>query len=69
MEILKKEIIIGEYTYIGKNTKITKAVIGRYCSIAEDVCIYPGEHYVDKISTSSLFYENPWEDLTRKKLL
>lgn len=60
---------IGEYTYIGSNCLITKAKVGRYVSIANNVSIGPGEHDVEKISTSSLFYDNPYEYLTRKDVL
>lgn len=56
---------IGSYTYIGRNTHITKTKIGRYCSIANNVSIGQGEHSIDKISTSAIFYDNPWEILTK----
>lgn len=56
---------IGSYTYIGRNTHITKTKIGRYCSIANNVSIGQGEHPIDKISTSAKFYDNPWEILTK----
>ncbi len=55
---------IGSYTYLGCRTSITKSTIGRYCSIANNVSIGQGEHNIDKISTSSHFYESPWDVLT-----
>lgn len=55
---------IGSYTYIGCNTHITKSIIGRYCSIANNVSIGQGEHSLDHISTSSKFDVSPWETLT-----
>ncbi|TSJ40300.1 CatB-related O-acetyltransferase [Mucilaginibacter corticis] len=58
---------IGEYCYVGYNTFITKSNIGRYCSIANNVSIGNGEHLLNNISTSSLFYDNPYEVLTSKK--
>ncbi len=57
---------IGSYTFIGKNCNISKATIGRYCSIANNVSIGPGEHDLTKISTSSIFYKNAYEKLTKK---
>jgi NDP-sugar pyrophosphorylase family protein len=48
---------IGNYTYIGYNCNVTKSSIGRYCSIANNVTNGSGEHIIDEISTSSLFYE------------
>lgn len=56
---------IGSYTYIGRYTSITKTSIGNYCSIANNVSIGLGEHDLAAISTSAIFYENPWDDLTR----
>jgi virginiamycin A acetyltransferase len=55
---------LGSYTYVGSNTNITKSSIGRYCSIANNVSIGQGEHNLENISTSSLFYSNPWNTLT-----
>ena len=60
---------IASYTYIGYNCFITKSQIGRYTSIANNVSIGMGEHKLDRISTSSLFYENPYETLTEKECI
>jgi len=57
---------VGKYCYIGRFCYITKAVIGNYCSIANNVSIGQGEHALDKISTSSFFYNNSYEELTKK---
>ena len=51
---IDKHCNIGDYTYIGKDVDITRASIGRYCSIAPHVRIGQGEHDIDDISTSSL---------------
>ncbi|MFL9879115.1 CatB-related O-acetyltransferase [Herbaspirillum rhizosphaerae] len=56
---------IGAYSYVGFNCHITRASIGRYVSIANDVAVGPGEHATTSISTSSMFYENPYEQLTK----
>lgn len=56
---------IGKYTYIGSYTMITKSEIGNYCSIASSVKIGQGEHDIKKVSTSSLFYHNKYEELTK----
>lgn len=58
---------IGEYTYIGFNSSVTKSKIGRYCSIAPNVHIGLGEHKVKRVSTNSLFYSNSFETLTEKE--
>ncbi|WP_080943320.1 CatB-related O-acetyltransferase [Pseudomonas marginalis] len=62
---IDSESNIGSYTYIGSYTHITKSNIGRYCSIANNVSIGQGEHLLDHVSTSSLFYKSPWEILTQ----
>jgi len=56
---------IGAHSYIGRNCSITRAQIGRYVSIADNVSIGSGEHDITRISTSSLFYEDPISVLTR----
>lgn len=55
---------LGRYCYIGKNVSITKTDIGSYTSIANNVSIGQGEHKIDEISTSSIFYTNEYEQLT-----
>ncbi|MBF4991653.1 CatB-related O-acetyltransferase [Methylophilus sp. QUAN] len=60
---------IGSYTYIGKSSFITRSTIGRFCSIANNVSIGHGEHHLNRISTSSLFYADPWQELTREECL
>ena len=59
--------LIGSYSYIGRNCAITKSSIGRYCSIANNVSIGQGEHELDRISTSSYFYNSAYEVLTSKE--
>ena len=57
---------IGENVYIGRNCYLTKVDIGNYCSIANNVSIGQGEHNIYKVSTSSLFYDDPYNELTNK---
>ena len=60
---------VGLNTYIGKGVNVTKSKIGNYCSIGPGVMIGLGEHDINQISTSSLFYENPYDYLTIKDCL
>jgi len=60
---------VGFNTFIGKGVNITKSKIGNYCSIAPGAMIGLGEHDINQISTSSLFYENPYDYLTNKNCL
>ncbi len=59
---------IGSYTYIGSYSNITKAEIGNYCSIGNNVVIGAGEHDINAISTSAFIYDGiDWyEELTQK---
>lgn len=47
---------IGYYTYIGKNSLVQHVSIGNYCSIAHEVNMGLGQHPIDLVSTSPLFY-------------
>jgi len=60
---------IDSYTYIGERCCVTRAVIGRYVSIANNVTIGPGEHDLCRFSTSSHFYDNPYDELTKSKCI
>lgn len=60
---------IGKFSYIGRYCYLTKTKIGNYCSIANNVSIGQGEHDLEKISTNSIFYENAFEELTKKECL
>lgn len=42
---------IGDYTYMGSGNIYDKVYIGKFCSIAQNVTIGPGEHYLDRVST------------------
>lgn len=63
---LDKQTVVGDYTYIGRNCTVTRAEIGRYVSIANNVTIGPGEHDLNDITTCSLFYDNPISVLCSK---
>lgn len=56
---------IGSYTYIGDRCSVTRACIGCYVSIGNNVSIGPGEHGLANMSTSSHFYENVYDELTK----
>lgn len=47
---------INSYTYLGKNCLVQNTNIGKFCSIANDVLIGLGNHPLDLLSTSPLFY-------------
>lgn len=47
---------IGQFSYVGRNSRIQNTVIGSYCSIANDVFIGLGTHPKTLFATSPLFY-------------
>lgn len=64
---IDKHCQIGDYTFIGKDVDITRATIGRYCSIAPHVRIGQGEHDLSDISTSSYLTDHgSYHQLTEK---
>jgi acetyltransferase-like isoleucine patch superfamily enzyme len=50
------DVSIGDYTYIGANTQISNAEIGKFCSIGPNFCCGLGIHPTNGISTSPMFY-------------
>ena len=63
--LLENDITIGDCTYISANTNIYSNVkIGKFCSIASNVNIAPGEHDVYNLTTHPIMYNKIW----RKKL-
>ncbi len=62
---------IGSYSYVANNSQVICATIGRYCSIADNVIIGPGNHTLSNISTSPIFTETrnalgiQWSDDTK----
>ena len=51
---LDEDTKIGNYNYIGNHVVFTKALLGSYCSIADNVVIGPGDHDYRNISTRSI---------------
>lgn len=48
---------MGDYSYVGRESRIIHADIGKFSSIASEVKVGMGTHTLDKISTSSIFTE------------
>lgn len=47
---------IADYSYIGYDTEIVNANVGKYCSIASNCMIGGGEHPLNFVSTSPVFH-------------
>lgn len=48
-------VIMGRYSYMGKNNSVFNVSIGQFCSIASYCAIGGGEHKIASISTSPMF--------------
>ncbi len=46
-----QNVRIGDYTYINSAYLYDQVEIGKYCSVAHQVCIAPGEHHLYRLST------------------
>lgn len=70
LTIVDENSVIGDYSYVGRLGKITKATIGRYCSIGDSVIIGPGEHDTKLPTLHSFSYgENKYEKMTKKECI
>ena len=47
---------IDKYSYVGVSSVIRNARVGKFCSIAQNVKIGSGDHPIDLVSTSPVFY-------------
>ena len=66
---ISNDTIIGNFSYLGFRCVVTKALIGRYVSIGDNVTIGPGEHNLTGISTSNYFNSNDYHELTSKECI
>lgn len=48
---------LGDYSYVGRNSRIIHADVGKFCSISGSVRLGMGTHTLDKLSTSPIFTE------------
>lgn len=53
--VVMRRTTVGDYSYIGYNTNIYHAEIGKFCSISKDVCIGLPSHPSRFVSTSPIF--------------
>ncbi|AEF86703.1 nucleotide-diphospho-sugar transferase domain protein [Treponema primitia ZAS-2] len=54
--LISDDVEVGAYTYIQKNSNISKTTIGKYCSIGPNFLCGWGIHPTAGISTSPMFY-------------
>ena len=51
-----KDVMLGDYSYIAKNSNINNTEIGKFCSIGPNFCCGLGIHPMNGVSTSPMFY-------------
>ena len=52
--VVDRDVTIGAYSYVNRDSTVEKCVIGRYCSISSGVRINPWNHNLDHVSTSPI---------------
>lgn len=61
---IANNVKIGNSTYLSPNTTIESNVtIGKYCSMAPNVFIAPGEHYTNFITTHPILFSENWRKI------
>lgn len=50
------DVMIGDYSYVAKNSSISHCTIGKFCSIGPNFCCGLGIHPTNGISTAPMFY-------------
>ncbi len=53
---IDRDVEIDQYTYINSGFLYPGVRIGKFCSIGHSVCIGPGEHYLNRVTTYPIFY-------------
>ena len=49
-------VLLGDYSYIAKNSSVSNCVIGKFCSIGPNFCCGLGIHPTNGVSTAPMFY-------------
>ena len=69
---IRKNVEIGENTYVNVGSNIISGKIGKYCSIGYQVDIGMFEHPIDRVSTSTYIYKkqkNEWNELSNPPII
>lgn len=52
--VVDRDVAIGAYSYVNRDSTLEKCIIGRYCSISSGVRINPWNHDLRHVSTSPI---------------
>jgi phosphonate metabolism protein (transferase hexapeptide repeat family) len=61
--VAMREVVFGDYSYIVKNSSVVWSTIGKFCSIAQDARINPGNHATWRASQHHFTYRAAQYDL------
>ena len=64
---ISSDCSILSYAYIGKNCRANYTLFSQYCSVGNNVTIGLGHHNLNKLSLSSVFYDNPYQEHVTKQ--
>jgi acetyltransferase-like isoleucine patch superfamily enzyme len=62
--VFQGDCTVGAFTYFNGRSVLSNASIGRYCSLADHICIAPGQHSTEAFSTHT-FIQDPDNVVTR----
>ena len=67
--IVTDDVVIGDESYVNKNSSVENCTIGKYCSISEGVFISTWEHNYKAVSTHPFAESFNWKNRKRKRVL
>ena len=67
--VVEADAVIGDRTYINKNSSVENCEIGKYCSISSGVYICPFEHGLSTITTHPVSYSVEFLSRKREKVI
>lgn len=67
--IVTGDVVIGDESYVNKNSSVENCSIGRYCSISEGVFISTWEHNYKAVSTHPFAESTDWKNRNRKRVM
>lgn len=66
--VIDDDVILGDYTYVNKNSSLEHCIVGKFCSISEGVKINPVEHNLNLITTHPVAGDNGHYNMERKSV-
>lgn len=54
--VVLRDVKVGDFSYFERNSEAVYSDIGRFCSIASNVCVNALEHPIERVSTHKVTY-------------